>query len=136
MSQSSTLSKFNKKSFYLKFKNFLTGQKKNFRESYTIKTNTIDNLFQKKRLSKTLLKIDVEGYEYNVLKGAKKKLKSIPIVVIEHQFGNHYKNSDFSSVHKFLLDNNFQVLKNFYFPTFHYKDVLYYKTSKKINKKI
>ena len=60
-----------------------------------------------------MLKIDVEGYELNVLKGAKKKLKEIPYVLIEQQFGNQYKNSDFSKVDKYLKDNNFKVVKVF-----------------------
>ena len=74
-----------------------------------------------------MLKIDVEGYELNVLKGAKNKLKEISYILIEQQFENQYKNSDFSKVDKYLKDNNFKVIKSFYYPTMHYKDVLYSK---------
>lgn len=123
----STLSKFNNKSFYLIFKNYLLGQKKNYLSKSFVKTTTIDILFKKSILNKTLLKIDVEGYELNVLKGAKKKLKEIPYVLIEQQFGNQYKNSDFSKVDKYLKDNNFKIVKSFYHPTIHFRDILYSK---------
>ena len=102
-------------------------QKNNFEKKYKIKTNTLDHLFKNIILNKTFLKIDVEGYEINVLKGAKKKLKEVSFVLIEQQFGNHYKNSNFASVDKYLKNNNFRVLKNFYYPTLHFKDILYKK---------
>ena len=102
-------------------------QKNHFEKKTIIKTSTMDLLFKNISLNKSFLKIDVEGYEINVLKGAKKKLKEVSFVLIEHQFGNHYKNSNFGLVDKYLKKNNFKVLKNFYFPTLHYKDVLYKK---------
>ena len=123
----STLSKFNENSFFLKFKNLILMQKNNFEKKTMIKTSTMDLLFKNIPLNKTFLKIDVEGYEINVLKGAKKKLKEVSYILIEHQFGNHYKNSNFALVDKYLKENNFKVIKDFYFPTFHYKDVLYKK---------
>ena len=74
----------------------------------------------------TILKNWCRGYG-NVLKGARKKLKEVSFVLIEHQFGNHYKNVNFALVDKYLKDNNFRVIKDFYFPTLHYKDILYKK---------
>ena len=127
LDSTSTLSKINKKSFYLRFKNYLLNQKNNYENKTFIKTTTLDIIFKNNILKKTLLKIDVEGYELNVLKGAKNKLKEIPYILIEQQFGNQYKNSDFSKVDKYLKDNNFKVTKNFYYPTLHYKDILYSK---------
>ncbi len=123
----STLSKFNEDSFFLKFKNLILMQKNNFEKKTKIKTSTMDTLFKNISLNKSFLKIDVEGYEINVLKGARKKLKEVSFVLIEHQFGNHYKNVNFALVDKYLKDNNFRVIKDFYFPTLHYKDILYKK---------
>ncbi len=60
------------------------------------------------------MKIDVEGYELNVLKGSKKKIKDVRYILIEHQFFNQYKNN-FDKVKKFLVKNNFEVLKIFLF---------------------
>ena len=32
--------------------------------------------------------IDVEGFEFNVIKGSLKKLKEVPFILMENQFGN------------------------------------------------
>ena len=77
-------------------------------------------------LQPEIIKIDVEGYEYQVLLGAKKKIQEVSYVLIEHQFFNQYKNN-VNKVKKFLFKNKFEIVKNFYFPTFHYKDVLFKK---------
>ena len=84
----------------------------------------IDTVFKNISLKNSFLKIDVEGYELNVLYGAKSKIKEIPFVIVEkHTFNQYYNN--FSLVNDFLLKNNFKIIKNFYYPTLHYKDVLY-----------
>ena len=90
-----------------------------------VTVSTLDYQIRKHGLPK-FIKIDVEGYEYSVLKGSEKKIKEVPFVLVEHQFFNQYKNN-FNQVKSFLIKNNFQVIKNFYFPTFHYKDVLFKK---------
>ena len=124
----STLSEFNKKSFYLKFKNLLTGSKKNFLYKYIVKTNTIDNLFINIKLKNTLLKIDVEGFEINVLKGSKKKIvDEIDYILIENQFVNLYKKTSSKKNHDFLIKNNFEIYKNFIHPLMIFSDCLYKK---------
>ena len=122
----STMSKFNNNSKYLKFKNFLLGDTKRTQNSSLVKQSTVDHVFRRVPLKKTFFKIDVEGYEYNVLKGSRKKIKEANYVLVECQFTNQYKNS-FNQVAKFLHKNKFEVIKNFYFPTLHYKDVLFKK---------
>jgi hypothetical protein len=136
LTSTSTLQKFNNKSFYLKIKNLLTFSKYNYVSKDIVKTNTIDNVFKKINLTNALLKIDVEGYEMNVLIGSKKKLKDkINYILIEHQFGNHYKNNSKLKINNFLNKNNFKVVKSFIYPTLHFKDVLYKKEYKVLNKK-
>jgi len=125
LTSTSTLSKFNHRSKYLKFKNFLIGNDLKNQKSYLINQKTIDKVFKKISLKKTFVKIDVEGYEYKVLVGAQKKINQLTYILVENQFFNQYKN--YGNIKKFLLKNNFEVVKNFYFPTFHYKDVLYKK---------
>lgn len=127
LSMTSSLAEINEKSAYLKLKNFLTFSKKNFIDEYEIQTNTVDKVFEGINLNKTLLKIDVEGYEMNVIKGSLVKLKEIPFVLLENQFGNHYKNNDFNEIKNILLQEKFSVLKKFLFPTMHYQDVLFKK---------
>tara|TARA_A100001015_G_C14522990_1_gene531120 strand:+ start:53 stop:226 length:174 start_codon:yes stop_codon:yes gene_type:complete len=55
------------------------------------------------------------------------KLKEIPFVLLENQFGNHYKNNDFKDIINLLLKNDFKICKKFVFPTLHYQDVLFKK---------
>ena len=127
LSSTSTMSVINKNSLYLKLKNLLTMD--NLNRFNKVKVNTIDNIFRGISLKKTFLKIDVEGYEMNVLNGCKKKINEISHVLVECQFGRHYKNNDFKKIKKFLIKNNFEVVKSFYFPLFNYKDVLFSKFS-------
>ena len=126
-SMTSSLAEINENSLYLKLKNFLTRSKSNFVDEYEVKTNTVDNVFKDVNLEKTLLKIDVEGFEMNVIKGSKIKLKEIPYILIENQFGNHYKNSNFNDIKDMLLKYSFVESKKFVFPTMHYQDVLFKK---------
>ena len=127
LSMTSSLAEINEKSFYLKIKNFLTFSKSNFEDEYEIQTNTVDKIFENISLQKSLLKIDVEGFEINVIKGSQMKLKEIPFVLLENQFGNHYKNNDFKDIINLLLKNDFEICKKFVFPTLHYQDVLFKK---------
>jgi len=127
LSMASSLAEINEKSLYLKVKNLLTFSKSNFEDEYEIQTNTVDKIFENISLQKTLLKIDVEGFEKNVIEGSKMKLKEIPFILLENQFGNHYKNNDFEDIIKLLLEQNFKIYKKFIFPTLHYQDVLFKK---------
>ena len=128
LTMTSSLAEINEKSIYLKFKNFLTRAKSNFEDEYEVQTNTVDKIFEGINLKNALLKIDVEGFEINVIKGSQIKLKEIPFVLLENQFGNHYKNYSFNEIIKILSKQNFKIYKKFIFPTMHYQDVLFKKT--------
>ena len=123
----SSLAEINENSLYIKFKNFLSQTKSNFEYEYEVQTNTVDKIFEGINLKKALLKIDVEGFEINVIEGSKMKLKEIPFVLLENQFGNHYKNNNFDNIINLLLKQNFKICKKFVFPTLHYQDVLFKK---------
>ena len=123
----SSLAEINENSLYLKFKNFLTLAKSNFEDEYEVQTSTIDKIFEGINLRKTLLKIDVEGFEISVIKGSQVKLRQIPFILLENQFGNHYKNNNFNDIIKLLSEKNFEIDKKFIFPTMHYQDVLFKK---------
>jgi len=127
LSSTSTLLEANEKSLYYKIKKIILSPKKNIPDTYYVNTNTLDNVFSEKDLSKSLLKIDVEGFELNVLIGSKKKISEINYILIENQTFNQYKQNSNKNCHEFLIKNNFKVIKNFYFPTLHFKDVLYKK---------
>ena len=127
LSSTSTMAKFNKNSVYLKLKNMLIGSKKNYIEKYSIKTTSIDKFFKDIKFKNCLLKIDVEGFEYNVLEGSKSKMDEINYILIERQFANLYKNKNFSEIKNYLFKKKFKVLKKFVFPTLHYQDVIFKK---------
>ena len=127
LSMKSSLAEVNEKSLYLKFINFLLLSKSSFEDEYEVQTNTVDKIFENIGLQKALLKIDVEGFEMNVIKGSKMKLKEVPFIMLENQFGNHFKNNSFKDIEKFLSEQNFVICKKFLFPTMHYQDVLFKK---------
>ena len=127
LSMTSSLAEINENSLYLKFKNFLTLAKSNFEDEYEVQTSTIDKIFEGINLRKTLLKIDVEGFEISVIKGSQVKLRQIPFILLENKFGNHYKNNNFNDIIKLLSEKNFEIDKKFIFPTMHYQDVLFKK---------
>ncbi len=129
LSSTSTLNEINNDSFYYKFKSFLLYEKDAIISEYEINTTSFDKFFKSTNLDKnTLLKIDTEGYEFNVLQGAKGKIEKIKYVLIENQFSKMYKNVDFEECDKFLKNKNFKLLKKFKFPTLHYEDRLYLNT--------
>ncbi len=127
LSNTSTMSKFNKSSKYLKFKNMILGSKKNYIDKYSIKTSSINKFFKNIKFKNCLLKIDVEGFEYNVLQGSKNKIGEINYILLENQFGNLYENKSFNEIRNFLYKRNFKLLKKFIFPTLHYEDVIFKK---------
>ena len=127
LNMTSSLAEINEKSLYLKIKNFLTFSKSNYEDEYEIQTNTVDKIFENINLQKALLKIDVEGFEMNVIKGSQMKLGEISFIMLENQFGNHFKNNSFKDIKNFLSERNFTVCKKFLFPTLHYQDVLFKK---------
>jgi len=128
ISMKSSLAEVNENSFYLKFINFLAQSQSSFEGEYEVKTSTVDKIFEDISLQKTLLKIDVEGFEMNVIKGSQIKLGEISFIMLENQFGNHFKNNNFRDITKFLSERNFMICKKFLFPTLHYQDVLFKKT--------
>ncbi len=111
------------KSVFNKFKNLLF-RSKNYENKYIVKTTSLDSFFLRKKIMKSLLKIDVEGFEMNVLHGSKKVLGKIDMVLIERQ---NLKNNNFNKCHKFLVKNNFILFKTFLFPLMHFEDRLYVK---------
>jgi FkbM family methyltransferase len=66
-----------------------------------------------------LLKLDVEGYELEVLRGAKNILSNVRVIMTEVWFAGGYANAPyFSDMDLFLRENNFFLL-NIYNPYVH-----------------
>ncbi len=125
-----TLSQINKNSFYLKIKNFISG-KSNKNDNYKkVKVISLDDFCKTKEIKNIdFLKIDVEGYEYKVLLGAKNIIKNVKYIMIEIQKNDMYKDYSKENIENFLKENDFILIKSFNFPFMFFKDCIY----KKIN---
>ena len=114
-SSSSTMNELNKNSKYLKRKLKILNIKdnENFYRKIPIQILTLDSFIQQHDIQNIdLLKIDTEGYEFNVLKGASKYIDRINLIYFEHHYDDMIiKNYKFSDVHKFLEDKDFKMIK-------------------------
>ena len=75
------------------------------------------------------MKVDTEGHEFEVLKGIKKNLKKVNIILIEFRYDHFYTNYDNTKINNFLIKNKFLLLKKIKFPFTKWEDRFY------INKK-
>ena len=108
---------FDPKSNYLKFKALLYQTDINNMNYKTelVQTITLEKFIVDNNLEKIdLLKIDTEGFEFDVIKGACNYLKKIKLIYFEHHFDSMIiKNYKFSEIHEYLKNNNFKkILKN------------------------
>ena len=113
-SSSSTINSINLKSPYykkkLKYLNFLKNEK--LFEIFEIQiTRLSDYLGDNAIKNIDFLKIDTEGYEYEVLLGLKKKILDTKIIMFEHHYDNMInKNYSFSDINKLLVKNKFKMI--------------------------
>ena len=111
-SSSSSINKLNERSKYFKkkyfFFNFL--KKKNYFYPIEIKIMSLDKFIHSKKIDFIdLLKIDTEGYEFNVLKGLGNKISKVKLIHLEHHFDDMVlKNYKLSDIHNYLIQNNFE----------------------------
>jgi FkbM family methyltransferase len=112
---SSTINDFNFDSKYLKRKLKILNIKndKKFYKKIPIKISNLDNYINKKKINKIdILKIDTEGYEYNIIRGLSQNYKIIKFIYFEHHYDDMIKkNYKFSDINKIL--NNFGFKKVF-----------------------
>jgi len=116
-SSSSTLNDINEESSYFKRKfnllDFFSKKKKY--QILKIKIETLDNYMNLNNINKiSFLKIDTEGYEYEILKGLKKKIQFVDTIMFEHHYDNMIiKNYTFRDINNYLKTNNFnQIYKS------------------------
>ena len=116
-SSSSTINNINQESRYFKRKFNLLNlrNKKKIYESFKLKTETLDNYIYQNNFNRiSFLKIDTEGYEYEILIGLKKRIKSVDTIMFEHHYDNMIiKEYTFSDINYLLKKNDFyQVFKS------------------------
>jgi FkbM family methyltransferase len=109
---SSTINSINNKSNYYQKKIKFLGQANRdfFHKKEEITITTLDKMMLDKNCATIdLIKIDTEGYEYEVLKGSVEVLKKTKLILFEHHYDNMIiKNYTFEKINNFLIQNNFK----------------------------
>ncbi len=127
-SSSSTLVELNQKSKYFQKKKKILNLfiKKNFKIfSQTVNIMKLKNFMHNNSIEYIdILKIDTEGYEMKVIKGAEEKIKNIDYIYFEHHFDDMLKkNYTLSDIHNYLVKNGFEKklkIKMFFRKSFEY----------------
>ena len=131
ISSTSTFSKINTRSKYYNLKSLILDPSKNdiFLGEEKVQVEKIDNFFNQKKINTIhILKIDTEGFELNVIEGAKETLQKTKIIIIEFQLNDMYLNYDPKKIENFLIVNNFALVKSLKFPFMLYEDRVYINT--------
>ena len=125
--RSSSLEEINTNNFYHKIKSFIVLGKIRDLLSRTVKirTITLDKFLKNRKLSIDLLKIDVEGSELKVLKGCKKNIKNIKVILIEILNHNLIKDYSREDIFCFFKKNNFELYNICKFPFYNFEDRIY-----------
>ena len=115
-SSSSTLNDINTESKYFKRKQSLVYNKNKelFFKEIKIKISTLENYINKNDIKVIdFMKIDTEGYEYEILKGLGAKFDKVKLIMFEHHYHDMLsKGYTFSDIHGLLSKNNFiQIFK-------------------------
>lgn len=125
----SSLTKIDKKNSYLNLKAKLFGGTISdlILKKYMIKTCKLSEVVKKSNVNKIdLLKIDTEGHELQVLKGAGADLKKrVNFMLIEIHNSDIFLNYNANKIHDYLKKNKFILKKTFKFPFTTWEDRIY-----------
>ena len=125
-SNASTFSELNNNAFFYKLRKFLLGEQKLVKKKEICKLISLDEFVKKNNVKYIdLLKIDVEGFELKVLKGAKNILKNTEYILIEITFSNIFKNYDYQKIDNFLKQIGFKEERSYLFPILNFEDRIY-----------
>ena len=124
---SSTFNRIDKNTKYYKRKNLflaLNSKKKPYKKKKVSIEKAEDIILKLKIKRLDLLKIDTEGYEYNVIKGFGNKINIVDIILFEHHYDLMIKKDyKFFDIHNYLKSKNFKLKYKFKMPfrkTFEY----------------
>ena len=84
----------------------------NFFLEKEVQVHTLSDYLDKMNIRKIdFIKIDTEGYEYDVLVGLKDKIANVKLIMFEHHYDDMLrKNYKFRDIHYLLLKNNFKQI--------------------------
>lgn len=119
-----SLAETNPKSTTSKIKKFL--YEKKTKKILKVEIIKLDD-FIKHNKCPDFIKIDVEGFEEEVLKGLLYNIKKIKLIMIEFHFDEQYVNYSTKRLHNLLLENDFKHVKSIKFPILNWEDRFYLK---------
>tara|TARA_B100000787_G_scaffold158714_1_gene136329 strand:+ start:4108 stop:4833 length:726 start_codon:yes stop_codon:yes gene_type:complete len=113
-SSSSTIKNINEESKYFKRKFNLLNlfNKGKIYQTFQIKIQSLKEYIESNNMiTIDFLKIDTEGYEYEILLGLEDRIKSVKVIMFEHHYDNMIKkNYTFTNINDLLVKNNFKKI--------------------------
>tara|TARA_B100000780_G_C20969817_1_gene387205 strand:- start:38 stop:766 length:729 start_codon:yes stop_codon:yes gene_type:complete len=133
-SNSSTFNIIDRNSSYYKKKNkilslFFMRDKSTIMETDVLQIKLGEFMNEKKITDVDVLKIDTEGYEFEVLKGLDQEISRIKFIYFEHHYDNMIKkNYKYSDIHEYLKKKGFHKVFKIKMPLRKSFDYVYKKT--------
>ena len=129
---SNTFNNYNIDSNYFKKKRFLTtffGIKKFIDNEVPTEIISLKKFLVDRYIEKIdFIKIDTEGFEFNILLGLGDYIKNVHFISFEHHYDNMIiKNYNFKDIHKLLIDNGFEKIFKIKMPLRKSFDYIYQK---------
>ena len=112
---SNTFNALNINSRYFKKKKFFTtlfGIKRFIKNKVPTKIICLKEFIEQEKIDKIdFIKIDTEGFEFNILLGLESDIKKVKYILFEHHYDNMIiKNYKFKDIHALLINNGFQKI--------------------------
>ena len=129
---SNTFNNYNLDSNYLKKKRLLTtyfGIKKFIDNEVPTEIISLKKFLVERNIEKIdFIKIDTEGFEFNILLGLGDYIKNVHFISFEHHYDNMIiKNYNFKDIHKLLINNGFERIFKIKMPLRKSFDYIYQK---------